>query len=127
MAGFLFRLETPEGAPAQPSTLSSAVPNCRAGDTIHLGRRTLRVVDVRDGEADQPPMLIVPEASFAQHSCFIPVAHKAYLEGSPNEGSPRPVATARFPRSSGDELAVEHRPHRKLARKQRPGRYRPAA
>ena len=44
MAGFLFRLETEDGAPAEPPTLSSAVPNWGEGDTIHLGKRTLRVV-----------------------------------------------------------------------------------
>jgi hypothetical protein len=31
MAGFLFRLETPEGAPADPPTLASATPNWRPG------------------------------------------------------------------------------------------------
>jgi hypothetical protein len=39
MAGFLFRLETPEGLPADPPTLSSAVPNWKAGDTIPPGAR----------------------------------------------------------------------------------------
>jgi hypothetical protein len=62
-AGFLFRLETPEGAPADPPTLVTAVPNWKAGDTVPLGGRTLRVVGVRDDEADQPPVLIVEEAS----------------------------------------------------------------
>jgi hypothetical protein len=62
MAGFLFKLETKDGFPAEPPTLSSAVPNWRAGDTIPLGRRTLRVVDVRDEDADQPPVLVVVEA-----------------------------------------------------------------
>jgi hypothetical protein len=38
MAGFLFRLETVEGEPANPPTLSVAVPNWSAGDTIPLGR-----------------------------------------------------------------------------------------
>ena len=61
MAGFLFRLETPKGAPAEPSTLSAAVPNWRPGDTIHIGYRTLRVVGRRDDEADQPPVLIVQD------------------------------------------------------------------
>jgi len=61
MAGFLFRLETEDGAPAEPSTLSAAVPNWRAGDSICLGRRTLRVVAVRDEDADQPPVLVVEE------------------------------------------------------------------
>jgi hypothetical protein len=63
MAGFLFRLETLEGVPAEPPTLASAVLNWKAGDTIPLGRTTLRVVAVRDDDADQPPGLIVEEAS----------------------------------------------------------------
>jgi hypothetical protein len=58
---FLFRLETADGVPAEPPTLTSAVPNWRPGHTIPLGRRTLRVVDVRDDEADQPPVLVVEE------------------------------------------------------------------
>jgi hypothetical protein len=41
---FLFKLETVESKPADPPTLSAAVPNWNAGDTIHLGRKTLRVV-----------------------------------------------------------------------------------
>ena len=41
MAGFLFRLETPEGVPADPPTLASSVPNWKAGDTIPLGGTTL--------------------------------------------------------------------------------------
>jgi hypothetical protein len=47
MAGFLFRLETADGVPAEPPTLSSAVPDWGEGDTIHLGVRTLRVVGKR--------------------------------------------------------------------------------
>jgi len=62
MAGFLFRLETVNGAPAEPATLESAVPNWRAGDSIYLGHRTLRVVGRRDDDGDQPPVLIVEEA-----------------------------------------------------------------
>jgi hypothetical protein len=61
MAGFLFRLETVDGVPAEPPTLATAVPNWRAGDTIPLGRRTLRVVGIRDDDADQPPVLIVED------------------------------------------------------------------
>jgi hypothetical protein len=56
---FLFRLETKNGLPAEPPTLSSAVPNWRAGDTIALGGRTLRVVGIRDDDADTPPVLVV--------------------------------------------------------------------
>jgi hypothetical protein len=63
MAGFLFRLETVDGAAADPPTLEGAVPNWEAGHTIHVGRRTLRVVGKRDDDADQPPVLVVEEAS----------------------------------------------------------------
>jgi hypothetical protein len=60
-AGFLFRFETPDGAPADPPTLASAVTNWRTGDTIPLGGRTLRVVRIRDDDADQPPVLVVED------------------------------------------------------------------
>jgi hypothetical protein len=63
MARFLFRLETSDGVAANPPTLSSAVPNWKIGDTIPLVRRSLRVVQIRDDDADQPPVLIVEEAS----------------------------------------------------------------
>ena len=59
MFGFRFRLETADGAPAEPSTLSAAVPNWPIGSTIHVGRRTLRVIGRRDDDADQPPVLVV--------------------------------------------------------------------
>ena len=63
MAGFLFRLETTQGVPAEPPTLTSAVPNWRPGDTIPLGPdRTLHVIGVREGEADEP-VLIVEDAA----------------------------------------------------------------
>jgi hypothetical protein len=58
---FAFRLEHKDGTPADPPTLKVAVPNWRAGDTILLGKRTLRVVDVRDDDADQAPVLVVEE------------------------------------------------------------------
>jgi hypothetical protein len=60
---FLFRLETQEGVPAEPPTLKSAVPNWRAGDMIPLGQRTLRVVDVTDEEAEEPPVLVVEDVA----------------------------------------------------------------
>jgi hypothetical protein len=47
--------------PAEPPTLSSAVPNWRPGDTIPLGGKTLRVVGLRDDDAEQPPVLIVED------------------------------------------------------------------
>jgi hypothetical protein len=59
---FLFRLQTREGSPAEPPTLTSAVPNWRPGDTIPLGaNRTLRVVDVRYDEADGGSVLVVED------------------------------------------------------------------
>ncbi|MFL5920035.1 MAG: hypothetical protein ACJ75Q_10960 [Gaiellaceae bacterium] len=61
MAGFLFRLELSDGAPAEPSTIEVAVPNMRVGDSVPLGKGTLRVVAVRDDDADQPPVLIVED------------------------------------------------------------------
>jgi hypothetical protein len=48
---------------ADPSTLKSVVSNWTPGDSIYLGRRTLRVVGIRDDDADQPPVLIVEEAT----------------------------------------------------------------
>ena len=59
---FLFKLETEDGAPAEPAELHAVVPNWRAGDTIHLGSRTLRVVALRDVEGDAPPVLVVEDA-----------------------------------------------------------------
>ena len=61
MAGFLFRLETRDGEPAEPPTLRAAVPDWPVGSRICLGRRALRVVDRRDDDGDQPPVLIVVE------------------------------------------------------------------
>jgi hypothetical protein len=61
MAAFVFRLETSDGTPANPPRLESAVPNWRAGDTIPLGARTLRVVDVRYDEADDASVLVVED------------------------------------------------------------------
>jgi hypothetical protein len=56
---FFFRLEMEDGVAAEPPTLSSSVPNWRAGDTIPLGHRMLRVVEIRDDDGDQPPVLVV--------------------------------------------------------------------
>ena len=63
LAGFLFRLETEDGVPAEPWQLTSVVPYWGAGDTIHLGKRTLRVIGKRDDDVDQPPALIVEDES----------------------------------------------------------------
>jgi hypothetical protein len=60
-AVFLFRLQKADGSPAEPATLDSAVPNWKPGHQIHLGERTLRVLAVRDDDADQPPVLVVED------------------------------------------------------------------
>jgi hypothetical protein len=60
---FMFRLEQDYEAPADPPTPRSAVPTWNVGDTIPLGRRTLRVVGVRDDDADQAPVLVVKDLS----------------------------------------------------------------
>jgi hypothetical protein len=60
---FMFRLEHEDGTPADPPTLKSAVPNWRSGDTIPLGGRTLRVVGIRDDDADRQPALVVEDLS----------------------------------------------------------------
>jgi hypothetical protein len=64
MAGFLFRLETVDGLPASPTRLEAAVPNWRPGDVLTLSRgRQLRVVGVRDDDADRPPVLVVQDVA----------------------------------------------------------------
>jgi hypothetical protein len=60
---FLYRLETRDGTPADPATFATAVPNWRPGDAIALGRPSLRVIEIRDVEADKPPVMVVDKAS----------------------------------------------------------------
>jgi hypothetical protein len=38
MAGFLFKLETADGKPADPPQFSAAVPNWGPGYTLYLGQ-----------------------------------------------------------------------------------------
>jgi hypothetical protein len=61
VAGFVCRLEREDGTPADPPSLRTAVPMWRSGDTIPLGRKTLRVVAIRDDDADQAPVLVVED------------------------------------------------------------------
>jgi hypothetical protein len=58
---FTFRLENPDGSPADRPTFATAVPNWSPGDMIPLGSaRTLRVIEVRPGpEPDSDPVLVV--------------------------------------------------------------------
>jgi hypothetical protein len=63
MGGFLFRLELADGAPAEPSTIEVAVPNMRVGDSVPLGKRTLRVIGTRDDDADRPRVLVIEDVA----------------------------------------------------------------
>jgi hypothetical protein len=64
LGAFAFRLEKEDGTSADPPTLKTAVPSWRPGDTIPLGRsRTLRVVAIRDDDANQAPVLVVEDSS----------------------------------------------------------------
>lgn len=58
-----FRLDLEDGTPAEPGIFNAAAPNWRPGDTLPLGDRTLVVVQIRDDDADQPPLLVVEEAA----------------------------------------------------------------
>jgi hypothetical protein len=62
LMAFMFRLEGEDGAPADPATFRTAISSWHPGDTIPLGRKTLRVVNVRDEDADQAPVLVVENA-----------------------------------------------------------------
>jgi hypothetical protein len=53
---YQFRLQRTDGSPADPPTYRSMVFAWKQGDTIPLGPgRTLRVLGVRDEDADRPP------------------------------------------------------------------------
>ena len=58
-----FELRRADGTPADPPRLTTGVPLWRPGDTIPLGRSTLRVVEVRDGGPDNPQVLVVEDMS----------------------------------------------------------------
>jgi hypothetical protein len=61
---FLFKLETRDGAAADPPTFATAVPGWRPGDTIPPGGRpSLRVIEVREDNVDEPPILVVEGAT----------------------------------------------------------------
>jgi hypothetical protein len=48
---FVFKLEHEDGTPADPPEHHTAVPNWSVGDTIPLGGKALRVIDVRSPES----------------------------------------------------------------------------
>jgi hypothetical protein len=61
---FTIELERADGTPAEPPSISTAVTDWRPGDTIPLGaKKSLRVVRLRDDDADQPPVLVVEDAT----------------------------------------------------------------
>ena len=61
MAGFLFRLETADGAAADPPTV--ARPDWPVGSMIHSGGRTLRVIGRRDDDVAKALILVVEETA----------------------------------------------------------------
>jgi hypothetical protein len=60
---FTFKLETADGAPADPPSFTTAAPMWRPGDTIPLGGRALRVVGIRATAVDETPVVIVQDTS----------------------------------------------------------------
>jgi hypothetical protein len=59
---FTFKLVTVDGTPADPAAFTTVAPQWKPGDTIPLGPgRALRVIDVRDGEVDEPVVLVVED------------------------------------------------------------------
>jgi hypothetical protein len=59
---FTFRLVRSDGAPADPPTIRSAVPDMRPGDTIPIRPgRTLQVVATVASAGDEPSVLVVED------------------------------------------------------------------
>jgi hypothetical protein len=59
---YQFRLQRTDGSPADPPTYRSSVLVWKQGDQIPLNaERTLRVLGVRDDDADKPPVLVVED------------------------------------------------------------------
>jgi hypothetical protein len=58
-----FTLERLDGMPADPPSFKTTILVWRLGDRIPLGNRTLQVVRVRGGGADELPVLVVEDLS----------------------------------------------------------------
>jgi hypothetical protein len=56
-------------------------PNWKAGDTIHLGHRTLTVLGKRDEDADQPPVLVFGSGGVARAARGDEYKGESYLGG----------------------------------------------
>jgi hypothetical protein len=62
MAGLHLHARAP-GRDIRQLAVHTVVPTWRTGDTMPLGAgRTLRMVAIRDNDADQPPALVVQSA-----------------------------------------------------------------
>jgi hypothetical protein len=59
---YQFRLQRTDGSPADPPSFRSSTLSWHQDDKIYLtDERTLRVLGVRDDDADQPPVLVVED------------------------------------------------------------------
>jgi hypothetical protein len=58
---FRFRLVLSDGSPADPPEFQTMELRWSQGDVIPLGERSLRVLGVRDHDADQPTVLVVED------------------------------------------------------------------
>jgi hypothetical protein len=60
---FTYALEHADGTPAEPPILTTVQPCWKRGDAIPLGKRMLRVLDVRADDPDMPAVLVVEDMS----------------------------------------------------------------
>jgi hypothetical protein len=74
-----FRLQRTDGSPFDPPTYRCSTLSWHQGDTIPLtAERTLRVLGVRDDDADQPPALVVEDmAELASSAAIRPAVGSA--------------------------------------------------
>jgi hypothetical protein len=58
---YTFKLQNPDGTPADPPTIRLGVFRWNPGDEIQRGREKLRVIEVRHEGGDEPPALVVED------------------------------------------------------------------
>jgi hypothetical protein len=63
MGPVVWRAERVAGPCGRPADLPDRRAVVAAGDTIPLGHKTLRVVELRDGGVDEDPVLVVGDVS----------------------------------------------------------------
>jgi len=86
--------------------LAGTVPDWHPGDAILLGKRTLRVVGIRDDDADQPPALGLKTVSESGTSERL--AYKRYSQ-KVRKGrviSQRPSVGRRLPRGTKVDVKI---------------------